>query len=277
MPNPPSSGLPNPASYDTSVAGVVRDDVTGLMWQREQPDVAYAWENAKAYCAELALAGNDDWRLPTRIELVSIVDFTRSDPSADVAVFPGASGIPSTSWRYWTSTPLVGDEAPPRSWVVSFFGGATDTAEQASERNARCVRTEVAPLPISARYSLDPAGDTATDTGTGLTWQRTSSSDTYTFDQARAYCASLTLQGAGWRVPSLNELQTLVLETRTGPAIDGEVFLGVPPGDTFWTSSMSAGTRPNIAWFISFAAGYPGDITFDGQGVAARRNARCVR
>src|SRR5215471_9261180 len=33
MPNPPSTGLPNPASYDTSVSGVVHDRVTGLDWQ----------------------------------------------------------------------------------------------------------------------------------------------------------------------------------------------------------------------------------------------------
>src|SRR5436190_8651121 len=34
MPNPPSAGLPNPASYDTSRDGIVTDKVTGLIWQR---------------------------------------------------------------------------------------------------------------------------------------------------------------------------------------------------------------------------------------------------
>ena len=35
MPNPPTSGLPHPQSYDTSVPGTVLDRVTRLIWQRE--------------------------------------------------------------------------------------------------------------------------------------------------------------------------------------------------------------------------------------------------
>src|SRR5262245_28544364 len=71
MPNPPSTGLPNPASYDTSVDGVVCDEVTGLLWQREVDSTAvYIRSEASAYCDGLELAGYDDWRLPTRIELV---------------------------------------------------------------------------------------------------------------------------------------------------------------------------------------------------------------
>ena len=34
MSNPVASALPNPASYDSSVAGVVTDTVTGLTWEQ---------------------------------------------------------------------------------------------------------------------------------------------------------------------------------------------------------------------------------------------------
>ena len=73
MPNPASAGLPNPSSYDTSIAGVVRDNVTGLMWQ--QTDVLTGdittLSGAAAYCSALRLGGFTDWRLPSRIEIVS--------------------------------------------------------------------------------------------------------------------------------------------------------------------------------------------------------------
>src|SRR5260370_10083175 len=34
IPNPPASGLPNPAMYDTAITGTVFDRLAGLMWQR---------------------------------------------------------------------------------------------------------------------------------------------------------------------------------------------------------------------------------------------------
>src|SRR5690606_8866891 len=82
MPHPAESGLPNPVSYDTSQVDIVIDNVTGLMWQRE-PSQSQPYEDAASYCAELAVGGFCDWRLPTRIELVSLVDSERSLPAID--------------------------------------------------------------------------------------------------------------------------------------------------------------------------------------------------
>src|SRR5688572_23050997 len=87
MPNPASANLPHPAAYDTSVPGVVSDQVTGLMWQRQVTGHASAstgctvnltglvlcpWRYAVAHCTESRLGGHGDWRLPTIIELISL-------------------------------------------------------------------------------------------------------------------------------------------------------------------------------------------------------------
>ena len=68
MPNAPSSGLPHPQSYDTSVDGIANDRVTGLSWERDASIISSAQsgmatqllEQAAAYCTGLGLAGFHD-------------------------------------------------------------------------------------------------------------------------------------------------------------------------------------------------------------------------
>jgi Protein of unknown function (DUF1566) len=81
---------------------VVVDLVTGLMWQADdqlERGVLYTWSEAKAHCANLKLNNCPGWRVPSRIELVSLVDFTRSQPAADVAF----SQTPITAPYYFGS------------------------------------------------------------------------------------------------------------------------------------------------------------------------------
>ena len=96
-----------------------------------------------------------------------------------------------------------------------------------------------------------------------------------TFDEARAYCEGLTLDGGGFRVLSMKEVQTLVDETRqSGPSIDTEAFPGLPElAPTFWTSSPSA-DFPDAAWF--FRNGLVLDV---GKGLSldSKHSVRCVR
>ena len=56
---------------------VATDAVTQLQWQRHTPDDTFTWPEAEQYCGCLTLAGYDDWQLPSRMELVSIVDYTK--------------------------------------------------------------------------------------------------------------------------------------------------------------------------------------------------------
>lgn len=58
--------------------GVVRDRLTGLVWQ-DNIDFAnvlapMSWNQAIGYCEALDLGGYDDWRMPNLNELYSIVD-----------------------------------------------------------------------------------------------------------------------------------------------------------------------------------------------------------
>ncbi len=63
---------------DDSLEDVVLDHVwidgaTGLMWQNPPAEQTMNWEDALAYCEDLELNGEDDWRLPSLFELRSLI------------------------------------------------------------------------------------------------------------------------------------------------------------------------------------------------------------
>jgi len=260
MPDPGSTGRPMSASYDTSNPGVVIDRVTGLMWQRAVSAQTVDWPDATALCGCLGLAGHDDWRVPSRIELVSIVDFNRHDPALDPDAFPDTP----TDW-FWTSSPLwQGD--PPAAWYVAFFDGNTHYADLAVTYHVRCVRGGMAG---QQRYMIGGDG-TVVDTATRLTWQQRLDGTRRSFAEATAACAALPLAGGGWRLPSMKELQTIVDETRTDPAIDPAAFPETP-SEGFWAANPLAGMAQN-AWFVTFANG----IAYNAV-VEHPYSVRCVR
>lgn len=112
--------------------GTVTDLTTGLMWQQAEAG-AMTWTQAQAYCANLKLAQFNDWRLPTTIELRSIVDYSRNYPAINTGVFPG-----TISSGYWSSTPfaLHGNIV----WVVNFADGSVDYDLKSNSLYVRAVR-----------------------------------------------------------------------------------------------------------------------------------------
>lgn len=264
MPHPEGSALPTPASYDATLSGVVLDRVTGLMWQRE-PKSPGSFADADAGCSALDLAGFCDWRLPTRIELVSLIDFTRSAPALD-ALFPTTSG------EFW-STSVVGSNR----WRIGADGATRASSEaMAPTAAARCVRVQT-PHPSPAQHyetGGQSPNDWVKDNGTGLTWQRRIGTTKFSYAEAGPHCAAWG--DGGFRVPSMKELQTLVDETKDPSSlIDTDVFPDSPTatGATFWTSTLSA-NRPSHAWFLRGATMLDAAVDAD---LVAPFYVRCVR
>jgi hypothetical protein len=262
MPNSARSGLPNPASYTVSDAGnEVTDDVTGLIWQRNAEARTYTWEDARRYCACLSLDGIGGWRLPSRIELASIADSTIANPSIDSIAFPGT---PSES--FWSSSVLSSD--PMLAYLVYFANGHTSYVDLGYTYRVRCTRSP--PPPMAAppgRYTI--GSGTVLDTQTKLTWQQMIPTASYTWSDAKTYCAGLSLDGTGWRLPSINELQTIVDES-TNPAIDGATF-PMTPSEYFW-SSTAVVEDPSRAWTCFFSNGSTYSFS-----TTTPENVRCVR
>jgi len=140
---PPSSiwaiwelpGTPtNPRAYAYDAASTtVLDLVTGLEWERTASSMTRSQTMSATYCSDLLLDGKDDWRLPSRIELASIADYERFNPSVDPGVFPDTSSRP-----YWTRSPVAG--ASGLFWVVNFTDGVISRVTASAAHYTRCVR-----------------------------------------------------------------------------------------------------------------------------------------
>ncbi|MDP9150922.1 MAG: DUF1566 domain-containing protein [Myxococcota bacterium] len=259
MPNASSLALPNPQSYDTSSVGTVLDRVTGLVWQQAVDPGTYNWSASGAYCQALALGGHHDWRLPSMIELVSIVDLSQAEPAIRGDAFPSTPSSP-----FWSAQLDVTNSG--LGWYVYFKnGGAYGGNDVVDPQRVRCVRSPAAHTASS--YLVADA--TVYDPNTKLTWQRTVEPSSYAWTDAQSRCATVPPLGS-WRLPSLNELMTLVDLTRFDPAVDATAFPSTPI-DFFWSLSVSV-APVGTAWGVNFNRGSAGaSLTANASRV------RCVR
>ena len=122
-------------SFKDNGDGTVSDLNTRLVWQQgdSQNSREYDWDEAGAYCGKLVLAGKDDWRLPSRRELMSIVNYGTSYPAVDEKYFPGCK-----SEYYWSSSTYTYN--PLYAWDVYFGDGYVGANYKHDTYYVRCVR-----------------------------------------------------------------------------------------------------------------------------------------
>jgi hypothetical protein len=235
MPHPEDSGFPNPARY-TAVGDLgdltVRDEVTGLVWQR---GMGRDWQASKDFCENL----DGSWRLPSMIELVSLVG-APMDNDSPFEPFRGRAG------SVWSSSPVSDD--PASAWVVLFPMGGSYHFPKESAYATLCVAEGETNPRLHYESGMVEGTLGVRDNWTGLVWEQPISMATYTFAEAETVCEE---RGAGWRAPSVKELQTLIDRRRSMPSIDPTYFPGTP-NDYFWSSTPYNG---GIAWLVKFDHG----------------------
>lgn len=128
---------PPTASYRIDPV-VVCDRTTRLLWERNVT-ATRTWDDAVTYCDTLNLGGYTDWRLPTRIELISLVDYTVAKPAINTTAFADGvydAGAPEPV--FWSATPHRTQFL--LKYAVDFSYGQTSTMDKSGKHAVRCVR-----------------------------------------------------------------------------------------------------------------------------------------
>jgi hypothetical protein len=194
-----------------------QDSVTQLIWRplsasTQAPDVT----TAIGLCCQLGTS----WRLPTTIELISLLDL-------------GVSTQPKVAPALATAI-LDQGYLSEDNFVVNFGNGSVSPGNGGSYQ-VTCVEDGVASLPSGPPLSISINLDgTYTDLNTGLTWYFNSGAQGAWADALGA-CNQLSARGqcpGSWRLPSDKEILTLTEFSTQG-------LLPYQLGSqTYWTSSI---------------------------------------
>lgn len=144
--------------------GTVTDTQTGLIWQKcsmgQNYDKAansctgtaktYTWQEALEAVQtanQNELLGFSDWRLPSIVELTTLVERACTGPAINESLFPNtvpgqapspATGRSFVSAWYWSSSPVAYDTYG--AWAVDFYDGYTEGGNKINYDHVRLVR-----------------------------------------------------------------------------------------------------------------------------------------
>lgn len=249
----------------------VTDRVTGLVWEQATNRTEVTWAQADAYCRSLSTGGLRTWRLPTRIELVSLLSTGTDQPFVN-SVFAStplwASAVSSSRNPDYSS----GDTY----YSLSYQTALTSHQPKADEKGTvvRCVASPSAKV-RAGHYTV--ADKVVTDNWTGLVWERGGTYlDRSSLSSAQEYCDDLDEGGySDWRLPSRKELETLLTPQRQGSYhIDGAFDVHFTSHGLFWTRSMETVVgKADWVWLLNFKSAVASSCQRDSGDCAVR----CVR
>ena len=273
----------NPPDLKDNGDGTVTDNLTGLTWEQnteENEPNLYTYNEAITYCDDLTLGGQNDWRMPTRKEYSTILNFGTTSPSLDTVYFPYYTSVyEENESHYWTSSEYYDDSS--QVWLLRLAFGLVDkTPKEPDSHRVKCVRGDTLP---AASYT-DNSNGKVTDNVTGLMWEQKTDDggsrdkdDTYTWKDALAYCENLLLgENDDWRLPNIKEQERLVDLESSNPSIDTTYFSNTNNG-LYWSGTTCSGCHKMKAFAIDFTDGelYYGNKFRDD--VYYENYVRCVR
>ena len=260
-------GLPWPGDRFLTRNGVVLDRLTDLEWSRSANPAEWPMplHEALRFITDLnerLYLGHNDWRVPGRAELRSLTSFADRNPALP-------AGHPFTdvylSW-YWTTTPSARNSE--YAWYVHLEGARTFFGHRGEDHLVWPCRGHSRIVPMHGSFNVDAGArflvrtPTVLDRATGLEWTRNANllDGPARWEDALAAVRGLapSLEGAnsGWRLPTINELDSLVDLGRYQPALPaGHPFEAV--GDAYWSSTSSA-FEPDWAMALYFDLGRVG-------------------
>ena len=118
--------------YLDKMDNTIFDASTGLFWIKGLQG-AMSWEEGISTCEQGEWAGYNDWRLPNRNELQSLIAYSNQTPNTDDIFFTETSGF------YWSSTTDSADDKT--AWAVLFsYTSSINPKNKDNDLFIRCVR-----------------------------------------------------------------------------------------------------------------------------------------
>lgn len=95
----------------------VRDNETGLVWEKAPSLTSAAdWVQANSNCIDKSIANRKGWRLPSAVELATLIDMSQTNPTLPTG---HPFTLPGTS--FWSATTYEPDRNI--AWGVEFIHG----------------------------------------------------------------------------------------------------------------------------------------------------------
>ena len=259
------SAWPSPR-FTLNADETVTDNMTGLVWSKDANPVTpvdeKTWQDSLEYIKTLNSGGGylgyNDWRLPNRNELASLVDSSRINPA-----LPTANPFVNlqTGFVYWSSSTVINFKH--EAWAVNMNLGGVDEYGKTGVGHLWPVRGgqsgTLGSLIIyktgqtlcyndtgdaiactgtgqdgeiragaawpNSRFTANNAKQTVTDNITGLVWSKDANpaGAAKTWQEALDYVKTLNVSNHlgynDWRLPNRNEQACLIDSSQSNPAL----------------------------------------------------------
>ena len=274
--------------YTKSSDGLtVKDEVTGLTWQKNYDSGTYYWGASQTVADNLntlKYGGFSDWRLPTIKELYSLWNAGTGWPWIDTNYFTitYSSEQELSHAIFWSSdkyTGVMGNVSGETPGSELAFGVNFGTGHIKSysisvgpKHLVRCVRGN---LSYGVNLFQNNGDGTISDLATSLMWPKADNGSGMDWEHALAYAQTQNkanfLGYNDWRLPNTKELQSLVDYTRSpgatnpanvGPAINAMFSCTAILNDGgkadypyYWTSTSAISNPTSTysnAWYVAF-------------------------
>ena len=266
------------ARFTVSPLYCITDNLTGLMWERSPSNALIGWQAAIDHAAALDLCGFTDWRIPSIVELESLVNAEVANTVAWLSELAQGFLSLDSSRLYWSGTTVNGNTyawgvrmgegkinfgstggiyGADYGFVWSVRGGGSAPAYpwQTGQNTSLYSGDDGALKPgvawPSPRFTKNNNG-TVTDNLTGLIWlENADCFGTQTWDNALISANTLKgdntqcllddgSQAGDWRLPNRKEVLSLADFQYSDPPLSNAAGIGKwTPGDPF-TNVQSA-------------------------------------
>ena len=151
--------------------------------------------------------------------------------------------------------------------------------EQIHQRRRSIALNRLAALPpcgsrtLGQRFVKSKDGNSVCDNNTGLWWQQSPSTDSFTWEKAIVHCSNLTLSGKRWRLPTVEEMQWNSLIDYSVPNQGDALSEPKGPfknvtGDLYY-SGLEVEGMSGSAWVVGFFVGKVDTRTLDTGDISA--------